>query len=87
MQCSKGHLVVRSSAASLEPNGSGSGFAAAGLEPRLKRKAGGRQTYKPSSFQELVEDATDSVVAVRGRVQAPCVVFHFKLNNAESAVL
>ena len=60
---SRGSLVVRRSAASIEPSGSLSA-PLADLEPRLKAKTAGRQTYKPSSFQELVESATESIVAV-----------------------
>ncbi|KAK9826777.1 hypothetical protein WJX81_008050 [Elliptochloris bilobata] len=46
----------------MDPSSTGSATTA-GLEPRLKAKAEGRQTYKPSSFQELVENATESVLA------------------------
>ena len=60
---SRGSLVVRHSAASIEPSSSVSA-PPADFEPRLKGKAEGRQTYKPSSFQELVENATESIVAV-----------------------
>lgn len=63
---SRGSLVVRHSAASIEPSSSVSAPPVP-LEPRLKAKAAGRQTYKPSSFQELVENATESIVAVSTR--------------------
>ena len=35
-------------------------------EKSKKRRAPGRQTYRPSSFQELVNDATASVRAAIG---------------------
>ena len=60
---SRGSLAVRRSAASIEPSGSVTA-PPADVEPRLKAKAAGRQTYKPASFQELVENATESIVAV-----------------------
>ena len=60
---SRGSLVVRHSAASIEPSSSVSA-PPVDLQPRLKAKTAGRQTYKPSSFQELVENATESIVAV-----------------------
>jgi len=60
------------SAASLDPASSSGSGTAAGLEPRLKARSEGRATYKPSSFKELVEDATDSVAAVRARERPHC---------------
>ena len=62
---------MRHSAASIEPSSSVSAPPVP-LEPRLKAKTAGRQTYKPSSFQELVENATESIVAVSNRPASHC---------------
>jgi len=64
--------LIMHSAASLDPASSSGSGTAAGLEPRLKARSEGRATYKPSSFKELVEDATDSVAAVRARERPHC---------------